>query len=78
MSDMNSYYMDRVITVTGNLDDAIKAEEMLSEKMRQCFEQDANMYQVRTCVLVRLVVHKSEVFLMYKEKLWAISKCWAG
>lgn len=69
MSDMNSYYMDRVITVTGNLDDAIKAEEMLSEKMRQCFEQDANMYQVRTCVLVRLVVHKSEVFLMYKEKL---------
>lgn len=53
MSDMNSYYMDRVITVTGNLDDAIKAEEMLSEKMRQCFEQDANMYQVRTCVLVR-------------------------
>ncbi|XP_025093573.1 insulin-like growth factor 2 mRNA-binding protein 2 [Pomacea canaliculata] len=45
MSDMNSYYMDRVITVTGNLDDAIKAEEMLSEKMRQCFEQDANMYQ---------------------------------
>lgn len=46
MTDMNSYYVDRVITVTGNLDDAIKAEEMLSEKMRQCFEQDSNMYQV--------------------------------
>lgn len=46
MNDMSSYYVDRVITVTGNLDDAIKAEEMLSEKMRQCFEQDANMYQV--------------------------------
>nr|KAG5693519.1 hypothetical protein BaRGS_006221 [Batillaria attramentaria] len=45
MNDMNSYYVDRVITVTGNLDDAIRAEEMLSEKMRQCFEQDANMYQ---------------------------------
>lgn len=45
MNDMNSYYVDRVITVTGNLDDAIKAEEMISEKMRQCYEQDANMYQ---------------------------------
>ena len=46
MNDMSSYYVDRVITVTGTLDDAVKAEEMLSEKMRQCFEQDANMYQV--------------------------------
>ncbi|XP_070211068.1 insulin-like growth factor 2 mRNA-binding protein 2 isoform X4 [Littorina saxatilis] len=45
MNDMSGYYVDRVITITGNLDDAIKAEEMLSEKMRQCFEQDANLYQ---------------------------------
>lgn len=45
MNEMNSYYVDRVITVTGTLDDAIKAEEMISEKMRQCYEQDANAYQ---------------------------------
>ena len=45
MNSLNDYYVDRVITITGNLDDAIKAEEMLSEKMRTCYEQDTNVYQ---------------------------------
>ncbi|XP_050388524.2 insulin-like growth factor 2 mRNA-binding protein 2 isoform X2 [Patella vulgata] len=45
MSDMNTYYVDRVITISGgSLDAACKAEEMLSEKMRQCYEQDAQNY----------------------------------
>lgn len=45
MSDMNSYYVDRVITVTGKLEDSIKAEEMISEKMKQCYDQDIHSYQ---------------------------------
>ncbi|XP_076466149.1 insulin-like growth factor 2 mRNA-binding protein 2 [Babylonia areolata] len=42
---MNDYYVDRVITVTGSLENTFRAEEMISEKMRQCLEQDANTYQ---------------------------------
>lgn len=44
MGDMNGYYVDRVITVTGKLEDSMKAEEMISEKMKNCYDQDINTY----------------------------------
>ena len=46
VSDVNNYYADRIISVTGNLDGMAKAEELLSEKMRTCMDQDANVFQV--------------------------------
>lgn len=37
--------IDRVITITGPLDGCSEAEEMISEKMRQCFDQDSGPFQ---------------------------------
>lgn len=44
--DSSSNYVDRVITITGSTDSCSEAEEKISEKMRQCFEQDAGSFQV--------------------------------
>ena len=39
-----NYYVDRVITITGPAENAAKAEALLSEKMRKCFERDMQNY----------------------------------
>ena len=39
-----NYYVDRVITITGPPENAAKAEALLSEKMRKCFERDMQNY----------------------------------
>nr|AYA72644.1 insulin-like growth factor 2 mRNA binding protein 1 [Pinctada fucata] len=44
VSDMNNYYVDRVITVSGSPDNCAKGEALVTEKMRKCFEQDAQNY----------------------------------
>ena len=44
--DAGNSFMDRVITLTGSTENCAKAEEKISEKMRQCFEQDVGSYPV--------------------------------
>ncbi|XP_067650630.1 insulin-like growth factor 2 mRNA-binding protein 2 isoform X2 [Haliotis asinina] len=44
LTDMNNYFIDRVVTVTGNSEQTAKAEELISEKMRNCMNQDAQNY----------------------------------
>lgn len=46
-TDMNNFFVDRVITITGTPETTSKAEALVSEKMRKCFEQDAQNYNVR-------------------------------
>jgi insulin-like growth factor 2 mRNA-binding protein 1 len=41
LMDSSNGYIDRVITITGSTDGCSEAEEKISEKMQQCFEQDA-------------------------------------
>ncbi|XP_041366923.1 insulin-like growth factor 2 mRNA-binding protein 2 isoform X2 [Gigantopelta aegis] len=43
LPDMNNYYVDRIITITGSPEQASKAEELISEKMRACINQDAQL-----------------------------------
>lgn len=43
---MNNFFVDRVITITGSPENTSKAEALVSEKMRKCFEQDAQNYNV--------------------------------
>jgi len=45
LMDAGNSYMDRVITITGSTENCAKAEEKISEKMRQCFEQDVGSFQ---------------------------------
>lgn len=45
-TDMNNFFVDRVITITGSPENTSKAEALVSEKMRKCFEQDAQNYNV--------------------------------
>uniref|UniRef100_A0A0B7B689 RRM domain-containing protein n=1 Tax=Arion vulgaris TaxID=1028688 RepID=A0A0B7B689_9EUPU len=45
LMDSANSYVDRVITITGSTDGCSEAEEKISEKMRQCFEQDASSFQ---------------------------------
>ncbi|BFZ01652.1 hypothetical protein BsWGS_04694 [Bradybaena similaris] len=45
LMDSTNSYIDRVITITGSTDSCAEAEEKISEKMRQCFEQDASSFQ---------------------------------
>ncbi|XP_048754622.2 insulin-like growth factor 2 mRNA-binding protein 2 isoform X2 [Ostrea edulis] len=46
-TDMNNFFVDRVITITGSPDNASKAEALVSEKMRKCFEQDTQNYNTQ-------------------------------
>lgn len=46
LMDMGNSYLDRVITITGSTENCAKAEEKVSEKMRQCFDQDSGSFQV--------------------------------
>ena len=46
LMDTSNNYIDRVITITGSTENCAKAEEKISEKMRQCFEQDVGSFQV--------------------------------
>ncbi|XP_061186092.1 insulin-like growth factor 2 mRNA-binding protein 2 isoform X2 [Saccostrea echinata] len=46
-TDMNNFFVDRVITITGSPENASKAEALVSEKMRKCFEQDAQNYNTQ-------------------------------
>ncbi|CAG5121019.1 unnamed protein product [Candidula unifasciata] len=43
--DSANGYIDRVITITGATENCSEAEEKISEKMQQCFEQDAGSFQ---------------------------------
>ncbi|KAL3831327.1 hypothetical protein ACJMK2_023093 [Sinanodonta woodiana] len=43
-TDASNFFVDRVITITGSLDNATKAETLVSEKMRKCYEQDMQNY----------------------------------
>jgi len=45
LMDMGNSYLDRVITITGSTENCAKAEEKVSEKMRQCFDQDSGSFQ---------------------------------
>lgn len=45
LMDSTNNYVDRVITITGSTESCSEAEEKISEKMRQCFEQDAGSFQ---------------------------------
>ncbi|RUS82919.1 hypothetical protein EGW08_009303 [Elysia chlorotica] len=55
LMDSNSCFIDRVITITGPLQNCSDAEEMISEKMRQCFEQDSGSFQVLICDFLQQV-----------------------
>nr|XP_022305782.1 insulin-like growth factor 2 mRNA-binding protein 2 isoform X1 [Crassostrea virginica] len=46
-TDMNNFFVDRVITITGTPETTSKAEALVSEKMRKCFEQDAQNYNTQ-------------------------------
>ena len=43
-ADAVNYFIDRVITITGPVENASKAEGLISEKMRKCFERDTQNY----------------------------------
>ncbi|XP_005096966.1 insulin-like growth factor 2 mRNA-binding protein 1 [Aplysia californica] len=45
LMDTGNNYMDRVITISGSTENCSKAEGKISEKMRQCFEQDVGSFQ---------------------------------
>jgi len=47
LMDAGNSFMDRVITLTGSTENCAKAEEKISEKMRQCFDQDVGSYPQR-------------------------------
>lgn len=44
LMESGNNYMDRIITITGSTENCSKAEEKISEKMRQCFEQDLGSF----------------------------------
>ncbi|XP_021368484.1 insulin-like growth factor 2 mRNA-binding protein 2 isoform X1 [Mizuhopecten yessoensis] len=44
VADANNMYVDRVVTVTGSVENASQAESLLSDKMRKCFDQDQHGY----------------------------------
>ncbi|XP_052682204.1 insulin-like growth factor 2 mRNA-binding protein 2 isoform X2 [Crassostrea angulata] len=46
-TDMNNFFVDRMITITGSPENTSKAEALVSEKMRKCFEQDAQNYNTQ-------------------------------
>lgn len=41
-----TYYADRVVTITGPLDNCEKALELIFDKMRKCAEQDQQNFPV--------------------------------
>ena len=43
-ADAMNYFVDRVITITGPVENASKAESLISDKMRKCFERDMQNY----------------------------------
>ena len=46
LMDSGNNFMDRIITISGPTNNCSRAEEKISEKMRQCFEQDVGSFQV--------------------------------
>ena len=60
--DSTSCYIDRVITITGPIESCSDAEEMISEKMRQCFEQDSGSFQVTISTdLLEMKIKRKEI-----------------
>jgi len=45
LMDSGNNFMDRIITISGPTNNCSRAEEKISEKMRQCFEQDVGSFQ---------------------------------
>lgn len=47
INDINSFNLERIITVKGTIDNMSKAESMISSKLRQSYENDLQAMAVR-------------------------------
>lgn len=49
INDINSFNLERIITVKGTIDNMTKAESLISNKLRQSYENDLQAMAVSIC-----------------------------
>lgn len=54
INDINSFNLERIITVKGTIDNMSKAESMISSKLRQSYENDLQAMAVSLISFVSL------------------------
>lgn len=59
INDINSFNLERIITVKGTIDNMSKAESMISSKLRQSYENDLQAMAVS----VILNIHEKKNYL---------------
>lgn len=56
INDINSFNLERIITVKGSIENMAKAESQISAKLRQSYENDL---QVRIVIILMYYFHDS-------------------
>lgn len=62
INDINSFNLERIITVKGTIENMSKAEAMISNKLRQSYENDLQAMAVSLCTLS--LDHKTNYLLL--------------
>lgn len=78
INDINSFNLERIITVKGTIDNMSKAESMISSKLRQSYENDLQAMAVSSIVyclslfnfFIRYKYNSLRIFYKFFKLVW--------